>query len=125
MDRHERQRRVRLRQRDLHAVHHDERLAQQRRECVAQSISLGRIWAGTNNGLAMRAEAGYWLTFTTSTSPIAGNIVQALARDSTDRLWIGTASGVSVYDPTAWQHRVDQLHHCEWLARQSGDGSDR
>jgi ligand-binding sensor domain-containing protein len=71
------------------------------------SDHLGRIWAGTNGGLAMRAEAGYWLTFTTSTSPIANNIVQALARDSADRLWIGTANGVSVYDlngagNTAW-----------------------
>jgi ligand-binding sensor domain-containing protein len=71
------------------------------------SDHLGRIWAGTNNGLALRAEAGYWLTFTTSTSPIAGNIVQALARDSSDRLWIGTTNGVSVYDlngvgNTAW-----------------------
>ena len=64
------------------------------------SDHLGRIWAGTNNGLAMRAEAGYWLTFTTSTSPIAGNIVQALARDSADRLWIGTTNGVSVYNLT-------------------------
>jgi ligand-binding sensor domain-containing protein len=71
------------------------------------SDHLGRIWAGTNNGLALRAEAGYWLTFTTSTSPIVGNVVQALARDSSDRLWIGTANGVSVYDlngvgNTAW-----------------------
>jgi ligand-binding sensor domain-containing protein len=71
------------------------------------SDHLGRIWAGTNNGLALRAEAGYWLTFTTSTSPIVGNIVQALARDSSDRLWIGTTNGVSVYDlngpgSTAW-----------------------
>jgi ligand-binding sensor domain-containing protein/thiamine phosphate synthase YjbQ (UPF0047 family) len=64
------------------------------------SDQLGRIWAGTNNGLAMRAEAGYWLTFTTSTSPIAGNIVLALARDSADRVWIGTATGLSVYNPT-------------------------
>ncbi len=64
------------------------------------SDQLGRIWAGTNNGLAMRAEAGYWLTFTTGTSPIAGNIVLALARDSADRLWIGTATGLSVYNPT-------------------------
>jgi sugar lactone lactonase YvrE len=71
------------------------------------SDHLGRIWAGTNGGLAMRAEAGYWLTFTTSTSPIAGNVVQALARDSGDRLWIGTSNGISVYDlngtgSTAW-----------------------
>jgi ligand-binding sensor domain-containing protein len=62
------------------------------------SDQLGRIWAGTNNGLAMRAEAGYWLTFTTGTSGLVGNIVQALARDSSDRLWIGTTNGVSVYD---------------------------
>jgi ligand-binding sensor domain-containing protein len=62
---------------------------------------LGRVWAGTNGGLAMRAEAGYWLTFTTSTSPIANNFVEALARDSADRLWIGTASGLSVYNLNA------------------------
>ncbi len=71
------------------------------------SDHLGRIWAGTNGGLALRAEAGYWLTFTTSTSPLASNLVQALARDSSDRLWIGTANGVNVYDlngvgSTAW-----------------------
>ncbi len=89
------------------------------------SDQLGRIWAGTNNGLAMRAEAGYWLTFTTSTSPIAGNIIEALARDSADRLWIGTANGLSVYNPTAWQHRVDQLHHCQRPARQSSHRLDR
>jgi len=71
------------------------------------SDHLGRIWAGTNNGLAMRAEAGYWLTFTTSTAPLVHNTVRALSRDSSDRLWIGTVGGISVYDlngagNTAW-----------------------
>jgi len=59
---------------------------------------LGRIWVGTDAGLAMRAEAGYWITFTTSNSSIASNTINALARDSADRLWIGTPNGISILD---------------------------
>jgi hypothetical protein len=57
---------------------------------------LGRVWAGTDAGLALRAEAGYWITFTTANSPIASNAVRALAQDNADRLWIGTPGGVSI-----------------------------
>ncbi|HSD85745.1 MAG TPA: two-component regulator propeller domain-containing protein, partial [Anaerolineae bacterium] len=62
------------------------------------SDQLGRIWAGTLSGLAMRAEAGYWLTFTTSTSPLIANGITSLARDGSERLWIGTFAGISIYD---------------------------
>ena len=62
------------------------------------SDSLGRMWVGTPNGLAMRAEAGYWLTFTSQTSPLLTDTITSLAVDAADRLWIGTPVGLNVFD---------------------------
>ncbi|MEI2672164.1 MAG: two-component regulator propeller domain-containing protein [Marmoricola sp.] len=60
----------------------------------------GRLWVGTTNGMALRAEAGYWLTFTTAAAPLVSNFISAIAQDNTQRLWLGTDKGVSVYDPS-------------------------
>ena len=60
---------------------------------------LGRVWVGTSAGLALRAGAGYWVTFTTSSAPMLSNDVTALAQDAEERLWIGTrANGISIFD---------------------------
>ena len=58
----------------------------------------GRLWVGTVSGIALRASAGYWLTFTTSTAPLVSDQVSAMAQDSGQRLWVGTNKGISVYD---------------------------
>ena len=63
--------------------------------------SLGRMWVGTTKGLAMRAEAGYWLTFTSQTSPLLTDTITSLAVDAADRLWIGTPVGLNVLDLVA------------------------
>lgn len=63
--------------------------------------SLGRMWVGTTKGLAMRAEAGYWLTFTSQTSPLLTDTITSLAVDAADRLWIGTPVGLNVFDLVA------------------------
>ncbi|MBX7213285.1 MAG: IPT/TIG domain-containing protein [Thermoflexales bacterium] len=59
--------------------------------------SYGRMWAGTAAGLALRAEGGYWLTYTTQTSPLISDSITALAVDASDRLWIGTLAGLQSY----------------------------
>jgi len=56
----------------------------------------GRLWAGTDGGLALRGN-GYWLGFTTTNSSLISNDIRTLAIDATDRIWIGTGSqGISI-----------------------------
>ncbi|MCC7355795.1 MAG: hypothetical protein IT330_18790, partial [Anaerolineae bacterium] len=59
----------------------------------------GRLWAATAGGLALRGN-GYWIGFTTATSPLTSNDLRTLTQDATGRIWIGTAAnGIHVYDP--------------------------
>jgi len=51
----------------------------------------GRLWAGTERGLAFR-DGQAWRVFTTSDG-LSANIVRALADDADGNLWIGTEGG--------------------------------
>ncbi len=52
----------------------------------------GRLWAGTQNGLAYRAEAGNWKLLTTREG-LSANWVRAIADDADGNLWVGTDGG--------------------------------
>ncbi len=65
----------------------------------------GRIWVGTDAGLAKR-ENGTWQTYTPDNSPLPAADVRTIVEAEDGSLWFGTwASGVAHYDPTAdsWQ----------------------
>ncbi|MBI4605815.1 MAG: IPT/TIG domain-containing protein, partial [Planctomycetes bacterium] len=60
----------------------------------------GRLWVATAQGLALRG-AGYWLAFTSASSPLSSDDLRALAADGAGRLWIGTGSaGIQVLEAT-------------------------
>ena len=67
-----------------------------------QSISLevwaihqdrkGRLWVGTQNGLAYQTEERVWKSLTTREG-LSANVVRAIADDNEGNLWVGTAGG--------------------------------
>lgn len=52
----------------------------------------GQLWAGTRNGLAVRAEAGNWRLLTTRDG-LSANVVKAIADDPDGNVWVGTDGG--------------------------------
>ncbi len=66
--------------RDIFAIHQDRS---------------GRIWVGTQGGLAMR-DAGKWKVLTTRDGLLSDN-VRAIADDAEGNLWIGTAGGLNLW----------------------------
>ncbi|HLX12992.1 MAG TPA: two-component regulator propeller domain-containing protein, partial [Bacteroidota bacterium] len=55
-------------------------------------------WFGTDFGLAELNDTT-WTLFTTVNSPLPSNEIRALNYDSKGNLWIGTFSGVAIYNP--------------------------
>lgn len=63
---------------------------------------LGRIWMGTDWGLAMYDE-GEWAVYQVSNSGLPENIITSVAADGDGRIWVGTSSsGVAVLDNGEW-----------------------
>jgi ligand-binding sensor domain-containing protein len=71
--------------------------------------SRGRMWFGTDGGAAALSpdpgayslgsdQRARWLTFTTATSPLLHDKTHAIAEDRQGRIYLGTESGVSIYD---------------------------
>lgn len=73
---------------------------------VICTTSTGQLWigfsvlSGYTGGLSCKTENG-WQNYTTSDGLISTDI-SALFADSGNRLWIGTAAGVSVFDGEFW-----------------------
>jgi hypothetical protein len=49
-------------------------------------------------GIVRRQELRGWTTFSRATSPLPGNVVQAIALDQRGRAWLGTTRGVAVLE---------------------------
>lgn len=60
------------------------------------------VWAGTWGGGAGRFDGAKWTNFIDKDG-MSGNIVYAIAQDSTGALWFGTNQGVTRYDGRTWQ----------------------
>ncbi len=60
------------------------------------------IWIGTNGGLAYFDEDTTWMVFTNQNSGIPSNKIQCLHYQY-PAVFIGTDSGVAIYDGTTWQ----------------------
>ncbi len=57
-------------------------------------------WFGTNAGLA-RLKDTTWTTFTTANTPgLPGDVITSLLIDRKGNLWIGTTTGIAVFNPT-------------------------
>jgi ligand-binding sensor domain-containing protein len=63
--------------------------------------SKGIKWIGTWGGGVARFDETSWRNYT-SQEGLAGNIVYAIARASSGRLWFGTNHGLSTYDGKSW-----------------------
>ncbi len=60
----------------------------------------GRAWAGTSGGVRVFEPDGSFEDFNTLNSPLVNDLVRAIRVDqSTGVVWIGTAGGLSRYDP--------------------------
>lgn len=75
--------------------------------CIAEDKN-GNIWLGTENGLCrydgrqssgggLSEEVGRFTNFTTKDGLI-DNHINAIIKDKTGRMWIGTNSGINIYD---------------------------
>jgi ligand-binding sensor domain-containing protein len=63
-----------------------------------------RLWVGTYGGGAkvFNVTSSSWVSLTTSNSPIVSNYVNAIARDTAGRMWLGTDQGISIYTGNGW-----------------------
>jgi hypothetical protein len=60
----------------------------------------GSVWLGTENGLRIYHPGGAVEDFSTDNSPLATDLVLAIAVDpKTGAAWIGTSGGLNYYDP--------------------------
>ena len=67
----------------------------------------GTLWFGTFDGLVQRpagagSGADFWRMFG-ATDGLPGQRIQALLVDSHDRLWVGTDSGLGVFNGSGWR----------------------
>lgn len=81
-------------------------LLQQNREMIVQCIykdPSGRIWAGTDRGLALldqSANVSTMFTFQEDNNySLSNNSVQAILQDAEGTLWIGCSSGLNRFEP--------------------------
>lgn len=63
----------------------------------------GRVWIGTNAGLAScDLEGQEWQRFTTKEG-LPNDVIRDVTIDNSGRLWAGTPSGVAMFDGDTWK----------------------
>lgn len=63
----------------------------------------GRVWIGTNNGLSSCDLDGKdWLRYSEK-KELPNNVIRCLTMDNSGSLWVGTPSGIAVFDGETWQ----------------------
>lgn len=71
--------------------------------CVSIDEENGRVWIGTNAGLSScNLEGKEWKTYTEKTG-LPNSVIRDLAIDSSGKLWVGTPSGITIYDGESWK----------------------
>ena len=70
----------------------------------------GRLWVGTDAGLNL-FDGSHFFTYTTENSPLAGGAINTLLYDAgTDKLWIGSRTGLSIINcATGTIERIPEL----------------
>lgn len=61
----------------------------------------GRIWVGTNKGVAI-LDGTNWTLYNTSNSILPHNWIYAFAIDNDGNMWVGTAGGLAKSDGSGW-----------------------
>lgn len=64
---------------------------------------VGRVWAGTANGLCVIDSGAVTLSYNTSNCGIATNDVAAIVIDRNGIKWVGTSAGVCKFDGLMWR----------------------
>ncbi len=71
--------------------------------CISIDEKRGRIWLGTNAGLASCDLEGKERERYTEKQGLPNDVIRDLAIDSYGYLWVGTPSGIARYDGEKWQ----------------------
>lgn len=76
--------------------------------CITIDEKNGRVWIGTNAGLSSCNLAGKeWQRYTDKTG-LPNSVIRDVAIDSAGNLWVGTPSGIAIYDGAAWKTVTDR-----------------
>jgi len=71
--------------------------------CISIDEKSGRIWLGTNAGLSScDLEGREWVRYTEKNG-LPNLVIRDLAIDAAGNLWVGTPSGLAVYDGETWK----------------------
>ena len=71
--------------------------------CITIDEMRGRVWIGTNEGLSScNLEAKEWNRYTEG-KDLPNNIIRAMTMDDSGNLWVGTPSGVVMFDGETWK----------------------
>lgn len=63
----------------------------------------GRVWIGTNEGLSScNMEGQEWSRYSEK-NVLPNNVIRCLTMDNSGNLWVGTPSGVVMYDGETWK----------------------
>lgn len=70
--------------------------------CITFDEARKKVWIGTNEGLcSCDYEYKEWVRFQEG-KDLPNNVIRALAMDNSGNLWVGTPSGISIYDGEKW-----------------------
>lgn len=71
--------------------------------CISIDEKNGRVWLGTNAGLSScDLEGKEWQRFTAKDG-IPNEVIRDLAVDSAGNLWVGTPSGIALFNGETWK----------------------
>jgi len=71
--------------------------------CISIDEKNGKVWLGTNAGLSCcDLEGKEWQRFTTKDG-IPNDVIRDLAVDGAGNLWVGTPSGIALFDGETWK----------------------
>jgi ligand-binding sensor domain-containing protein len=71
--------------------------------CISVDEKRGRVWLGTNAGLSScDLEGKEWERYTEKEG-LPNAVIRDLAIDAVGNLWVGTPSGIALYDGEKWQ----------------------
>lgn len=70
--------------------------------CITFDEIRHKVWIGTNEGLCCcNYDFAEWERFSEGKN-LPNNVIRALAVDNSGNLWVGTPSGISIYDGENW-----------------------
>lgn len=71
--------------------------------CITFDEIRHKVWIGTNMGLSCCDYEGEEWTRYVEGKELPNNVIRALAMDNSGNLWVGTPSGISVFDGENWK----------------------